>query len=76
MLYYVHTKDLFCINYERRITNMLEKLLKDVCLVKKISKENKPYFRLMLVFTNGYVYETYLTNEQLFILSQILPVRE
>lgn len=52
---------------------MLEKL-KEVRIDKRISKNDKEYTVLVLVFTNGkstYIYESFLNNEQTFILENI-----
>ncbi len=56
---------------------MPEKLIKDVYIQKGISKKNgNIYFCLITVFTNGYELKTFLSNEQVFILGQIVPVKE
>lgn len=38
---------------------------------RKSQKSNKDYSVLTLLFKNGYKHETFLNNEQLFILGQI-----
>lgn len=56
---------------------MPEKLIKDVYIQKGISKKSgNPYFSLVTVFNNGYELKTFLSNEQVFILGQIVPVKQ
>ena len=56
---------------------MPDKLIKEVYIQKGISKKNgNTYFSLVTVFTNGYELKTFLSNEQVFILGQIVPVKE
>lgn len=38
-----------------------------------VSAKGNEYAMLVIVFKNGYVYQSMLSNEQRFILSQILP---
>ena len=37
-------------------------------IVEKTSKAGKPYKVLQITFPNGYVFETYLNNEQSYII--------
>ena len=37
-------------------------------IVEKISKAGKPYKVLQVTFPNGYVFETFLNDEQSFII--------
>lgn len=37
-------------------------------IVEKTSKAGKPYKVLLISFPNGYVFETFLNNEQSFII--------
>ena len=37
-------------------------------VVEKVSKAGKPYKVLKVTFANGYVFETYLNNEQSYII--------
>lgn len=46
--------------------------LESASIVEKTSKAGKPYYMLSLRFNTGYVYETFLNNEQYFILSGLL----
>lgn len=55
---------------------MPEKLIKDIYIQKGIGKKTgNTYYSLVTVFSNGYELKTFLTNEQVFILSQIVPVK-
>lgn len=37
-------------------------------IVEKNSKAGKPYKVLQITFPNGYIFETFLNNEQAFII--------
>ncbi len=41
-------------------------------VVERESKAGKPYYVLSLKFDSGYVFETFLNNEQYFIIAQLL----
>ena len=51
--------------------NSLLNKVKDVKVVTKQSKAGNTYQMLQIMFTNGYVFETYLKPEQLFIINNI-----
>lgn len=40
----------------------------EAVIVEKTSKAGKPYKVLQVTFPNGYVFETFLNNEQSFII--------
>ena len=35
----------------------------------------KEYYRLVIIFKNGYKFTSFLNNEQLFILKSVVPVK-
>lgn len=37
-------------------------------VVEAVSKNGKPYKQLQVIFSNGYVFTTFLTNEQFFVI--------
>lgn len=50
---------------------MVEKLVKDMYRENRTSKAGKQYQMLVTVFENGYVLETFLSNEQQYILAAV-----
>lgn len=40
-------------------------------VVKRMSKAGKEYFVLVITFENGYKFETFLNNEQAFIITNV-----
>lgn len=38
-------------------------------LVEAVSKQGKTYYQLRIAFDNGYVFETFLNRDQLYIIS-------
>lgn len=51
--------------------NSLMSKVKNVNIVTKQSKAGNEYQMLQITFVNGYVFETYLKPEQLFIVNNI-----
>lgn len=49
--------------------------VKDVYREERVSKAGKEYQVLCVVFENGYKYENFLSNEQVYILNDV-PVRK
>lgn len=49
--------------------------VKDVYREERVSKAGKSYQVLCVVFENGYKYENFLSNEQVYILSDV-PIRK
>ena len=45
--------------------------VKEVYREERISKAQKPYQVICVVFENGYVYENFLTKEQQYILADV-----
>lgn len=52
--------------------NDITKYAKAVTLATKLSKSGKEYFVLRVVFSNGYMVENFVTQDQLFILNSML----
>ncbi len=51
--------------------NSLLNKVKDIKLVTKQSKAGNTYQMLQIMFTNGYALETFVKDEQLFIINNI-----
>ena len=49
--------------------------VKEVYREERVSKAGKKYQVLCVVFENGYKYENFLSNEQVYILNDV-PVRK
>lgn len=60
--------------FQRKGENMENLLshLDSLDVVERESKAGKPYYVLSLKFDSGYVFETFLNNEQYFIIAQLL----
>lgn len=39
------------------------------------SKTNREYYRLVIVFKNGYRFSAFLNQEQVFILRDVVPIK-
>lgn len=51
---------------------MPDGVVKNVEILSKTSKQGNPYKQIAITFANGYVYTSFLTNEQFIILSAVL----
>lgn len=49
----------------------ISKLVKDIYRVSRISKAGKTYQVLVVEFTSGYIYESFLTHEQAFCMASV-----
>lgn len=38
-------------------------------VIEAVSKQGKTYYQLRIAFSNGYVFETFLNKEQLYIIN-------
>lgn len=47
-----------------------------IAVEEKTSKAGKPYNVLVITFNNGYVFETFLNNEQTFCIKSALERKE
>lgn len=52
----------------------ISKLVKDIYRVSRISKAGNSYQVLVVEFTNGYIFESFISNEQAFCMSS-LPLK-
>lgn len=48
-------------------------MITDCYLQKGIGKNGNEYYRLVLIFKNGYKFTAFLNNEQVFILKSVVP---
>lgn len=51
-------------------------MITDCYIEKDVSqKSNREYYRLVIVFKNGYRFSAFLNNEQVFILQSVVPIK-
>lgn len=48
-------------------------MITDCYLQKGVGKNGNEYYRLVLIFKNGYKFSAFLNNEQVFILKSVVP---
>lgn len=50
-------------------------MITDCYIERNIGKNSKEYYRLVIVFKNGYKFRAFLNDEQVFILKDFVSIK-